>query len=165
MKQTTKTVLLALACAALAACGAKSGEKESGDGAPKSAVVFYSQNGATRALAGLFAEATGAAVVELKLVEPYPSTYDSTIAAVREECETGRWPALAEAKPDLAKYDTLYLGYPIMFGPLPVRMTSLPSPPSMKLTPLPAVIRSSPAPAWTSLLPFPALISSLPPKP
>ena len=97
MKQTTKTVLLALACAALAACGAKGGEKEAGDGAPKSAVVFYSQNGATRALAGLFAEATGAAVVELKLVEPYPSTYDSTIAAVREERETGRWPALAEA--------------------------------------------------------------------
>ena len=119
MKQTTKTVLLALACAALAACGAKGGEKEAGDGAPKSAVVFYSQNGATRALAGLFAEATGAAVVELKLVEPYPSTYDSTIAAVREERETGRWPALAEAKPDLAKYDTLYLGYPIMFGSLP----------------------------------------------
>jgi hypothetical protein len=30
--------------------------------------------------------------------------------------ESKQWPALVSAKADLAKYDTVYLGYPIMFG-------------------------------------------------
>ena len=120
MGNAKRFLLSVLACAALAACGGEKGESaKAAPAAAKSAVVFYSQNGATRSLAKIFAEATGADLVEIKLAKPYPSTYDSTIAAVREERETGRWPALAEAKPDLAKYDTLYLGYPIMFGSLP----------------------------------------------
>jgi hypothetical protein len=49
-------------------------------------------------------------------VTPYPSTYDSTIAAVGAQRESKQWPALVNAKADLAKYDTVYLGYPIMFG-------------------------------------------------
>ena len=46
----------------------------------------------------------------------YPSTYDSTVAAVMAQRESKQWPALENAKPELAKYDTVYLGYPIMFG-------------------------------------------------
>lgn len=123
MGNAKKTVLAALVCAALAACGGEKGESaKAAPAATKSAVVFYSQNGATRSLAKIFAEATGADLVEIKLAKPYPSTYDSTIAAVREERETGRWPELENAKPDLAKYDTLYLGYPIMFGAVPPPM-------------------------------------------
>ena len=84
--------------------------------APKSVVVYYSQNGATKKLAEIFAKAKNADAVELKLVTAYPSTYDSTIAAVMAQCESKQWPALENAKPELAKYDTVYLGYPIMFG-------------------------------------------------
>ena len=53
---------------------------------------------------------------EIATVTPYPSTYDSTIAAVGAQRESKQWPALVNAKADLAKYDTVYLGYPIMFG-------------------------------------------------
>ena len=123
MGSAKRFLLSALACAALAACGGEKGEPaKEAPAAAKSAVVFYSQNGATRSLAKIFAEATGADLVEIRLAKPYPSTYDSTIAAVRGERETGRWPALENAKPDLAKYDTLYLGYPIMFGAVPPPM-------------------------------------------
>jgi len=79
-------------------------------------VVYYSQNGATKKLAEIFAKAKNADAVELKLVTAYPSTYDSTIAAVMAQRESKQWPALENAKPELAKYDTVYLGYPIMFG-------------------------------------------------
>ena len=82
----------------------------------KSVVVYYSQNGATKKLADIFAKAKNADAVELKLVTAYPSTYDSTVAAVGVERENKQWPALENAKVDLAKYDTVYLGYPIMFG-------------------------------------------------
>ena len=82
----------------------------------KSVVVYYSQNGATKKLAEVFQKAKNADAVELKLVTPYPSTYDSTIAAVKAQRESKQWPALTQAKLDLAQYDTVYLGYPIMFG-------------------------------------------------
>ena len=84
--------------------------------ASKSVVIYYSQTGATKKLANIFKQAVNADEVELKMVNAYPSTYDSTIAAVKAQRESKQWPALAQAKLDLAKYDTVYLGYPIMFG-------------------------------------------------
>lgn len=84
--------------------------------AAKSVIFFYSQTGTTRLVADEFAKQTGSAKFELKLVNPYPSTYDSTIARTRVEREGKNWPALETAKFDLAAYDTVYLGYPIMYG-------------------------------------------------
>ena len=82
----------------------------------KSVVVYFSQTGATKKLAQVFKDARHADEVELQLVKPFPSTYDSTIAAVRAERESKQWPALVNAKLDVDKYDTVFLGYPIMFG-------------------------------------------------
>ena len=82
----------------------------------KSVVVYFSQNGATKKLAEIFQKAKNTDAVELKLVTAYPSTYDSTIAAVKVQRGAKQWPALENAKVELDKYDTVYLGYPIMFG-------------------------------------------------
>lgn len=82
----------------------------------KSVVVFYSQTGTTRTVAEEIAKQAHADAIELKMVTPYPSTYDSTIAVTREERAGKKWPALENARLDLAKYDTVYLGYPIMYG-------------------------------------------------
>lgn len=82
----------------------------------KSLVVFYSQTGSTKKVADVFQKARNADIFEIKTATPYPSTYDSTVAAVRVQRESKQWPALLNAKVDLAKYDTIYLGYPIMFG-------------------------------------------------
>ena len=82
----------------------------------KSVVVYFSQNGATKKLAEIFQKAKSADAVELKLVTAYPSTYDSTIAAVKAQRDAKQWPVLENAKVELDKYDTVYLGYPIMFG-------------------------------------------------
>ena len=82
----------------------------------KSVVVYFSQTGATKKLAQVFKEARNADEFELQLVKPLPSTYDSTIAEVRAERESKQWPALINAKLDVDKYDTVFLGYPIMFG-------------------------------------------------
>lgn len=100
--------LIAAAVTALALCACES--------TPKSLVVFYSQNGATKKIAEIFQKSRNADVFEIALATPYPSTYDSTIAAVGAQRESKQWPALANAKADIAKYDTIFLGYPIMFG-------------------------------------------------
>jgi flavodoxin len=117
-------VTLISATAMLAACNEQSAAKNEKPAAnaqvekaqAKSIVVFYSQTGSTKKLAGIFKAAKNADEFEIKLVNPYPSTYDSTIAAVKAQRDSKQWPALVNAKADLAKYDTVYLGYPIMFG-------------------------------------------------
>lgn len=100
--------LIAAAVTALALCACES--------TPKSLVVFYSQNGTTKKIAEIFQKSRNADVFEIALATPYPSTYDSTIAAVGAQRESKQWPALVNAKADIAKYDTIFLGYPIMFG-------------------------------------------------
>lgn len=118
-----RKLMVAMAAVALVACNEQANKKSQAEAqveaaAPtsKSVVVYYSQNGATKKLAEIFAKAKNADAVELKLVTAYPSTYDSTIAAVKAQRESKQWPVLENAKPELAKYDTVYLGYPIMFG-------------------------------------------------
>ena len=118
------TSALFLACNGQESAQSKPGEKNVQPAAQpaeqpvatKSLVIFYSQNGATKKVAEIFQKARNADVFEIALATPYPSTYDSTIAAVGAQRESKQWPALVNAKADLAKYDTVFLGYPIMFG-------------------------------------------------
>lgn len=82
----------------------------------RSVIVYFSQTGTTKIVASEIRKNTGADMAELLLKNPYPSTYDSTIQHVKREREAKRWPKLLQAKMNLAKYDTVFLGYPIMFG-------------------------------------------------
>ncbi len=82
----------------------------------KSLIVFYSQNGTTKSVALEFQKNTGATLWELQMEKAYPSTYDSTIVAVKTEREKKLWPNLLNANVNVANFDTLYVGYPIMFG-------------------------------------------------
>lgn len=127
MKKKFGLILVAAAMCAFTACNQEGAQSKTGEkgaqpeaAAPqassKSLVVYYSQTGATKKLAEIFQKAKNADVFEIATVTPYPSTYDSTIAAVGAQRESKQWPALVNAKADLAKYDTVYLGYPIMFG-------------------------------------------------
>lgn len=127
MRKKFGLILVAVAMCAFTACNQESAQSKTGEkgaqpeaAAPqassKSLVVYYSQNGATKKLAEIFQKAKNADVFEIATATPYPSTYDSTIAAVGAQRESKQWPALVNAKANLAKYDTVYLGYPIMFG-------------------------------------------------
>lgn len=120
-------ILAAVAMCAFTACNQESAQSKTGEkgaqpeaAAPqassKSLVVYYSQTGATKKLAEIFQKVKNADIFEIATVTPYPSTYDSTIAAVGAQRESKQWPALVNPRADLAKYDTVYLGYPIMFG-------------------------------------------------
>lgn len=127
MRKKFGLILVAATMCAFTACNQESAQSKTGEkgaqpeaAAPqassKSLVVYYSQTGATKKLAEIFQKAKNADVFEIATATPYPSTYDSTIAAVGAQRESKQWPALVNAKADLAKYDTVYLGYPIMFG-------------------------------------------------
>ena len=99
------------------------------------AVVFYSrigenyqvgviEEGNTAKVAKEIAAQTGADLIEVKPVQAYPDGYDECCDVALAEQEDNARPELVEI-PDLSAYDTIYLGYPIWWGDLPMFMYTL----------------------------------------
>lgn len=91
----------------------------------KKLVIYYSQTGATRAVAQEIAGLLGADTLELELVKPYDGSYQQTIERCREEMAEGVLPELVDTDIDLGKYDVIFLGYPIWFGTYALPVASL----------------------------------------
>jgi flavodoxin len=103
--------------------------------ATSAAVVFYSrvgenyqvgviEEGNTAKVAKEIAAQTGAELIEVKPANTYPDGYDECCDVALAEQDEGARPEL-ESIPDLAAYDTIYLGYPIWWGDLPMFMYTL----------------------------------------
>lgn len=112
MKSTT--ILLA-GLAMLTACTQKPKETTTPD-ATHSLIVVYSQTGATQQVADCIKQFTSADMEVLKCVEPYAGDFQQTIERCQKEMADSITPALEPLTADLAKYDTIYLGYPVWFG-------------------------------------------------
>lgn len=106
-----KTLLLLAAIAALVGCKP---QKEAQ--ATKSLILYYSQTGATKAVAEALQGETGADIELLEAAKPYDGDYDATIARCKEEMAAGATAEIKPLKADLASYDTIYVGYPVWFG-------------------------------------------------
>ena len=98
--------------------GDTTAESESG----KILVVYYSASGTTKRVATAIADATGADLYEITLVEPYTSddlnwTNSSSRVSREHDDESLRDIALTEITPtDWDSYDTVLIGYPIWWG-------------------------------------------------
>ncbi len=97
----------------------------------KSIVVYFSKTGEqygvgtitegnTAKVAKEIAAQTGADIFELKTVKNYPEDYKATTEEAQKEIRANERPALAVKIPDMAQYDTVYLGYPIWWGDAPM---------------------------------------------
>ena len=98
------------------------GSKESGS---KTLILYYSQTGATETVAQELQSRLNVDMEAIVLEEPYSGTYGETIARVAKERESGVLPELLPLKADIAKYDTIFLGYPIWFGTYAMPIASL----------------------------------------
>jgi len=103
-----KIVLLFVAVALLA-----TGCTEKPD---KALVLYYSQTGSTETVAQELQTLTGADIEKIEMEVPYAGSYQETIERGGRELRNGEMPALKPLKAKLAKYDVVYLGYPIWFG-------------------------------------------------
>ena len=121
--------------AAAPAESTSSAASSSAAAAASAAVVFYSrvgenyqvgviEEGNTAKVAKEIAAQTGAELIEVKPANAYPDGYDACCDVALAEQEDGARPEL-ETIPDLAAYDTIYLGYPIWWGDLPMFMYTL----------------------------------------
>jgi flavodoxin len=112
-----KLVLMLGALVAFTACTKKQAPAPEPEPAtPGSLVLYYSQTGSTEKVAQLIAEKTGADIEKFGVATPYDGDFNATIARCREEMEKGTVPEITPLVKDIAKYDTIYLGYPIWFG-------------------------------------------------
>lgn len=113
-----KTLIAMSAALSLAGCGNKQNAvvEESPASATKSVVIYYSQTHVTEQVAKLIAEATSADMDSIVAVEPYNGTFEETVARCKKEMESGAAPAVKPTNVDVAKYDTVYLGFPVWCG-------------------------------------------------
>ena len=86
----------------------------------KAAVIYFSATGTTKGVAERLAAATGADIFEIVPETPYTADdlnwRDSSSRSSVEMSDRSCRPAIAAPVPNVAEYDTVYLGFPIWWG-------------------------------------------------
>ena len=88
-------------------------------------VLYYSENGTTKAVAEELQKQLGADIEAIEAVEPYSGNFQATIERCNKERESGQMPALKALQSNIADYDTIFLGYPIWFGTFALPIATL----------------------------------------
>ena len=85
-------------------------------------VVYFSRTGHTKPLAEYIRDELNADIYEIEAKVPYTDDdikYYTDCRADREQKDPSARPEIAGELPDLSKYDTVFLGYPIWHGQAP----------------------------------------------
>ena len=131
IKKTVSLLLAAvLMVALLTGCG--SGRKttvEQKDEADLSSetnilVVYYTWSGHLQSMSHWIAGETGGDIVRVVAKEAYPEDYNSTADRAKKEKDEGIRPeiTLELSAEELAKYDTIFFGFPVWWYDLPMPM-------------------------------------------
>ena len=102
----------------------------------KSVVIYFSrageqydvgiiEKGNTAIVAEIIAEESDSDIFEIKpLNDTYPTSYNELTEYAKQEQTSKARPEI-ESLPDISQYDTIYLGYPIWWGDMPMIMYTL----------------------------------------
>ena len=82
-------------------------------GNAKTLVAYFSRTGNTRLVARQVRRATMADLFEIEPADPYPEDYGETVAQAQKEQDAGFEPPLKTTVPNIAAYQTVFLGFPI----------------------------------------------------
>lgn len=110
---TRRAVVSALASLPLAGATAACGQVDRQEPERSRLVAYFSRSGNTRVIAGLIQRSMDADLFEIQPASAYPADYLATVEQARQERDSGFEPPLASGVADIAKYDTIYLGFPI----------------------------------------------------
>lgn len=93
-----------------------------GDGADggNTLVVYFSWSGNTEHVANAIADRTGADVFEIVPQEAYVDDYNALLDIATEEKKSGARPVIAGSVEDMARYDTVFVGYPNWWSDMPM---------------------------------------------
>lgn len=86
--------------------------------------VGYITEGNTAKIAKIIARKTNADLFEIKTVRTYDKNYEKATQEAREEQSKKSRPELSAdlSQTEIEKYDTIFIGYPIWWGDLPMAM-------------------------------------------
>lgn len=83
------------------------------DAANKTVVAYFSRSGNTRVIAGHISRTLRADLFEIVPEKPYPEDYFATVEQAKHERDANYQPQLKTKISNIAKYKTLFLGFPI----------------------------------------------------
>lgn len=89
-------------------------------GAGKALVVYFSHTGNTENVANFIHQAVGGDIVKLETEEQYTDNYNDLLDIAQEEKNENARPALSTKIDNIDEYDTIFLGYPIWWGDMPM---------------------------------------------
>lgn len=118
MKNMKLVMVFATITLAAVSCGPKktSQNAEPKKEVPKMLVLYYSQTSNTKAVAEEITKLLGADMEEIVAVNPYDGDFQATIERGRQELEQGIMPEIQPIAADVAKYDVVFIGFPVWFG-------------------------------------------------
>ncbi|MGN0162401.1 MAG: flavodoxin [Candidatus Ornithomonoglobus sp.] len=88
----------------------------------KTLVVYFSwsSSGNTERMANVIREHTGADLLEIEPVTPYPTDYNECGNVARIERDNNTRPQIANLLESVTEYDTIFIGYPIWWHTAPM---------------------------------------------
>lgn len=86
--------------------------------AQEALILYYSQSGNTARLAGKIRQLTGADILRVQPVSPFPSGMEETDRVYKRQRRQNRLPELANRFPDFNYYDVILVGGPVWDGQL-----------------------------------------------
>ncbi|HUD94691.1 flavodoxin [Sphingobium sp.] len=110
-----------LAFAGTAACAQEGGARRAGAG--RTLVAYLTRSGNTRVIAKTLQRELRADLFEIRTARPYPEDYEQHVAQATRERDGGIEPPLDARVEEIAKYEELFLGFPIWgeTAPAPLR--------------------------------------------
>ena len=90
------------------------------NGSGKALVVYFSHTGNTENVANFIHQAVGGNIVKLETEEQYTDNYNELLDIAQEEKNENARPALSTKIDNMDEYDTIFLGYPIWWGDMPM---------------------------------------------
>ncbi|MBQ5579271.1 MAG: NAD(P)H-dependent oxidoreductase, partial [Prevotella sp.] len=79
-------------------------------------MLYFSETGTTKTVAQELQKQLNADIESIEAVQPYSGNFQETIQRSQQERQNGKTPDLKPLKSKIAKYDIIFLGYPIWFG-------------------------------------------------
>ena len=87
----------------------------------KTLAVYFSRTGTTKSLFDTIAQRVSFdEVFRIEPAVPYPDDYTATTQQAQQEQNDNARPALLNDIADISEYDTIFLGYPIWWGTVPM---------------------------------------------
>jgi flavodoxin len=83
-------------------------------------VIYFSHTGTTKKAAEYLHGIVGGDIVEIKPVKAYPNGYSDALDPAKEEQRENTRPGIADPVKSINSYKTIYLGYPIWWGTVPM---------------------------------------------